>query len=184
MNTQMYESEKTFQDYFIQQLKESQYLKFDCITALRQLKVEAIEPLSKGHAINKLDEYNKCYEVAAFTDNKWGNIPVRFYFGSMRRFTTAIPTYTDDHLTTLNEGLSLLLKDHVICEEDPEIMKEMKDRMNEEKDIFEGNDISMIVQGITMNKDVNLLWLALNMSHSDQFVHVILRKSKDLLILI
>ncbi|KAL7722278.1 Autophagy protein 5 [Entamoeba marina] len=179
---QPYENVDTLKNYHIQQLKESAYLKFNSIHVIRQLEVEYIDPLWEGHTINKLEEYEKLFNAIILPGDAWEYLPIRWYFGTQRRFTETISTITDDHLTTLHEGLITFLKQKDVTEQDPELLKLLKSSENINEII--NNTVEIIIQGITIPLDTPLLWLTLNMANSDQFLHIILRNSDDVLILI
>ncbi|EKE41193.1 hypothetical protein ENUP19_0253G0029 [Entamoeba nuttalli] len=176
---QPYENEETIKNYHIQQLKESVYLRYGSIQTIRQLAVESITPLWECHAQNKLEEYEQLLNPILITGENWQNIPIHWYFGSQRRYTDCIPVIINDHLTTLIEGLQVFLKERDINDNDPPSLQLLKTNAFEQCP-----NLCIVIQGITIPLDTPLLWLALNLSHSDLFLHVVIRKTDELLIVI
>ena len=170
-----YENEESMKNYFIQQMKEGCFLKYGSIQELRKLEVDLIDPLYQGHALTKLEEYDKLYSSITIGEEAWQHVPVHWYFGTQKHISDAIPTQIDDHLTTIHEAIEYIMKERVLTENDPEAL-----RMLQNEDYAE--TLKFIVQGISVPPETPLLWMALNMSHSDGFVNICVRKESELLI--
>ena len=172
-----FENEESLKNYFIQQLKEACFLKYGSIQELRKLEVELINPLWEGHALTKLDEYDKLYNPIIFGSENWEHVPVHWYFGTQKHIGDAIPTLTEDNLTTIADAIPHILKERTPAETDPEAFTLLqKENYTEE--------LCFVVQGIDVPIDTPLLWLALNMAQSDGFVHISVRKGSELLVIV
>ena len=174
-----YESEETLKNYFIQQLKESAYLRFGSIQSIRQLELESIEPIWAGHVQSRVEDYDQLYGRLTLTGSAWEHVPVAWYLGTQRRYTDAIHTETDGHLTTVAEGIAALLLGRVASESDPDVMRTLREAGGAVPDA-----LAVVVQGVSVPLETPLLWLALNMGSPDQFVHVVVRPKEDFLVLV
>ncbi|ELP87001.1 hypothetical protein EIN_318600 [Entamoeba invadens IP1] len=174
---QPYENEESIKNFHIQQLKESVYLRFKTIQPIRKLEVGLIPPLWEAHAQTKLEDYEKVYNPLVITDEDWDCVPIHWYFGNGRRYTDAILTLTEGKLTTVGDGVKIFFNEREIDQQQEKLVV-LKDGKIEE------NKFVVIIQGVTVPLDTPLLWLALNMSGSDMFLHIVVRPADDLLITI